>query len=303
MGNIEQIGVCVKEIFMNRFRKIAQAPPMTGPTPPMGSAPPMGAPPMGMPPMGAPPMGMPAMPATGPMGAPSVSPMASSPPERPEIDAALDSLGKILYDVDVTEQIENNSATSADDLAMKIWIQYGGRKDGQVEEGKVGQRGEDAIPPQEAEKERKATNHSKWMRLPLGQTIADVTSLEEITKVMTPLMLEVTKSAKAGEAGAAGGAGGGMPPGLASIKANMIRIANQLDKVGLSRYADTIDKFASKKDGLEDALFGIYCNAKDFYEQAEPEYKKMFKDIVNCAASTLKEQTNSTYKEDVKKIK
>ena len=102
----------------------------------MGGAPPMdpmamgGAPPMD--PMGG--MGM-GGPPTMPMAAPG-APSAS----REEIGSPLDSLGKILYDVDITTLLLSRIGDTADDTALYIWLMYGGDEHGGSMNDRIGKR-------------------------------------------------------------------------------------------------------------------------------------------------------------------
>ena len=216
----------------NRFIKQAQMPPMGGPAmgPPMGATPPMGLPP--------PPMGM-------PMGGPPpmIQPM-TSPPDRMEITTPLDSLGKILYDADVTEMIENQVGDATEEIARKIWEMYGGDERGQADPEKVGARSEEPLQEKGAKHEREATEDSRWLRLPEGKNIGDITSIEEIQKLMNGLAMGTVKQ----EAAAAGGGAppGGAPPMMAHKCRRLLRLANALDAFGLNFDADYIDNIVIK---------------------------------------------------------
>ena len=219
------------------FIKIAQgAPPLDlgigaalAPPPVPGAAPPIpGAPPMGVPPVGV-------------GGAAPVQPM-SSEPERPQISGALDTLGKILYDADITETIENSPGSDMEEIAADLWQQYGGNEFGDADPNKVGMRETEPMKPEAAEEEQKATEDARWERLPKGKNIADITSLEEIGKVMNGVAMGTIKNvAKQQAAPPAGGA----PPMTASIKYT-IKLANVLDQCGHPHDADLLDYLMAK---------------------------------------------------------
>lgn len=212
-----------------------------------------------------------------PMSAPAPPP---GPPPRDQIQGPLDSLAKILYDDDITDLISNAAGKDANELALQIWQDYGGNEKGSVDNGKTGTRSgeEDGEGPDtpDADKLRHATKDEKWKRLPQGKTIADITSLDELSKIMSGLILGATKnSAQQSAAGGGkkpGGPGGGgpppggggppppdaggppgggmggpppgMPPGAASIHNArfMARLARVLDSQGCPRAADWIDR-------------------------------------------------------------
>ena len=224
----------------NRFIKISQIPPhpagAPAGVPPMPPMPPMGG---GMPPMDPMGLGMPPMGAT-----PPVQPM-SSPPDRVEITAELDNLGKILYDVDIKEKIGNEVGTDVKDIAQEIWQMYGGNEFGNADEGKVGKRTEEALIGNQAKQEREATKDARWERLPEGKTITDITSLKELLKVMNGLAMGAVKES-AGEEAAGAAPPGGMPPMMAS-SLRTVRLANVLDNLGYIYYADDIDRLIFPK--------------------------------------------------------
>jgi hypothetical protein len=194
-----------------KFTRLSQAP---GGMPPM----PGGMPPGGMPPMpGAAPGGAPdptaMMAAGGPPGAPPPPPPA---PQRQRIAGPLDSLSKILSDADINTVIENQIGTAPEDIATKIWTDYGGDPKG----GPGGKRGvrttqDAAEQPDQSAKEIDATENAKWMRLPQGKTISDITSLQSITAMMNGLILSALKKNATGAPGGGppGGGGGGAPGG------------------------------------------------------------------------------------------
>lgn len=138
------------------------------------------------------------------------------PPERPPIPGPLDSVGKLLYDFDIEKEIATNPNRSEEDLATKVWVEYGGSEDGGVIEGNIGQRDESDSrkDPQQASEENEKTQSSKWLRLPRGKHVSDVTSLEELTGMMKDLMYGTIKKFKAPAAPPGGGPPG--MPGMAS---------------------------------------------------------------------------------------
>jgi len=226
--------------FSTRFIRVAQAPPGPppsgpgGPPPPPPTAPPGGAPPPPMLGMGGP-----------PPTAPTAAPGGISGPDREEIGSALDSLDKILYDIDIQAMIENDPTLDPDDLAVTVFKMYGGDEFGNAIRSKVGKRDPHAknVSPEDEKAEQERTEDKRWERLPLGQHITDIqgVTLDKLTQFMPALIASVVANVKK-QAG--GGAAGGPPgPGgpLASSNA-WIKIANNLDQQGCFKQADWIDK-------------------------------------------------------------
>lgn len=194
------------------FKKIAQAaPPLAPPMDPMGG------------------MGM--GPATMPMAAPGAPPTS-----REEIGSPLDSLGKILYDVDITTLLLSRLGDETDDTALFVWLMYGGDEHGGVMKDRIGKRDKKKNVTKELEKaEQDRTEDSRWERLPLGKKLTDITSLDEMTAEIQGIAASAVKN----EIKAQGApAGGGMP--MAVRHNNMIKIARKLDKIGFYRSADLI---------------------------------------------------------------
>ncbi len=196
----------------------AGAPPMDPMA--MGGAPPMDPMAMGM-------GGPPAMPMAAP-GAPATS--------REEIGSPLDSLGKILYDVDITTLLLSRIGDTADDTSLYVWLMYGGDEHGGSEKDRVGKRTKKKDVTKEQEKaEQDRTEDSRWERLPAGEKITDITSLKEMVQEVQGIASSAVKN----ELKAQGApAGGGMP--MAVRHNNMVKIARKLDKIGFYRSADTI---------------------------------------------------------------
>jgi hypothetical protein len=197
--------------------------------------------PMGGAPAGMPGMGMPPPPGMPPMGgaAPTIQPLSGAP-DRLEITAPINTLGKILYDADVTEMVENELGDSVQEMASHIWQMYGGNEHGEVDPDKAGRRQKKTLEGPEAEEEKMATDDSRWERLPLGKTIADITSLEEIERVMNGLILGTVQATKQQEGGQAGAA----PPMMASTQENNVRLA-------ILTELDTIIEEISEKSDFE----------------------------------------------------
>jgi len=192
-----------------KYVKLAQMPPMD----PMAG--------MGM--------GMPAM--------PMAMPGAPAPAEaQKQIKIPLSNLGLILADagieIKLMEQLEDNEQ----DIDNKIWIQYGGTEDGDVEDGRIGKRKSNA---EADDAEIKATEKSRWERLPEGQNLQDLEiTLEDFANAVKFLSYGFAKN-KGKEQGA-GAAGGGMP-GMASRKLeNMVKLAHNFDLFGMYSVADRI---------------------------------------------------------------
>lgn len=204
------------------IKKFAQAaPPVAPPMDPMaGMAPPMD-------------------PMAGMMGGPPTMPMAAPgapPTSREEIGSPLDSLGKILYDVDITTLLLSRLGDEAEDTALFVWLMYGGDEHGGAMKDRVGKRVKKKDVTKEQEKaEQDRTEDSRWERLPAGKKITDITSLDEMTAEVQGVAFSAVKN----EIKAQGApAGGGMP--MAVRHNNMVKIARKLDKIGFYRSADLI---------------------------------------------------------------
>jgi hypothetical protein len=196
----------------------------------------------------------------------------AGPPPRQEIAAPLDSIGKILYDADVNNMIENNPDMDAKEIARKVWLEYGGDETG-THAVKVGARSKEAenLAPDQAKKDYDATEDRKWERLPEGKKITDfVKNLGELTQMMEGTVVGYVKNQakqNAGpppqqgeeEGGPGGGGPGGPPPGgppgggappggggggpMASRLHALVRLASRYEKNGQFDEADFIDRY------------------------------------------------------------
>ena len=172
-------------------------------------------------------MGMPAM--------PMAMPGAPAPAEaQKQIKIPLSNLGLILADagieIKLMEQLEDNEQ----DIANKIWIQYGGTEDGNVEDGRIGKRQSNT---EADDAEIKATEKSRWERLPEGQNLQDLEiTLEDFANAVKFLSYGFAKNK-----GKEQGAGAGGMPGMASRKLeNMVKLAHNFDLFGMYSVADRI---------------------------------------------------------------
>jgi len=202
-----------------------------------------------------------ASPSVNPMVAPMVSPSVApttypapiAPPQtvgyggiqEEQVDTKpINTLGELLFDADVTEIIENNTSDPTE-IAEAIWVQYGGLPNGRVDERKTGAVIHKKSSQRAIDQEKKKTENKKWKRLPKGKNIGDITSLEQLNKIMPGFILSTIKKTTQQE-GAAGGGMGGMPPMLASKIKNMVRLANVLDLKGQYIISDKLDQKLSK---------------------------------------------------------
>lgn len=214
----------------------SQVPPM--PPPPAAPAPPGAAPPApllpppaGIPPTPAPPLGIPPV-MTQPAAAPGGPTYGDPGVGDPQTLRPLSGVGEILTDFNIMDYLATHPNDSDEDIAMAVWQAYGGAPDGQnALPGHTGRRNESAeMSPQQAQDEMKKTQDRRWERLPFesedthnkdigtlspnqdaGTTIADVTSLEELTGLIKSLEFGLLKQQKAQQAPPPGAAGG-MPP-------------------------------------------------------------------------------------------
>jgi len=206
------------------MRRFSQVPPDMSAPP---QAPAMPPPPMGMPPMGA------------PAAAPGPADPNAGP--RQELVGPLDSVSKILYDYDIGTVVDGNAARDAEELALEVWKAYGGNEMGDDVETQTGRRTDSVLKlkPEQQESEREATENKRWLRLPLGKTIEDITTLDELSEILSGLVLGSVKSKNAPPAP------GGMPPPMASAFAVLHRYASLADSMGSHDIADALDDIIS----------------------------------------------------------
>jgi hypothetical protein len=182
-----------------------------------------------MPPMD-PMMGM-AMPAA-PMAMPAAPPASS----QKQIKIPLSNLGLILADAGIELKIMEQLEDGGQDIANKIWLQYGGEEDGNVDEEKRGKRND---TEEATDEEIKNTDKTRWERLPVGQNLLDLEiTLDDFANAVKFLSFGFAKNKSKEQAG--GAAGGGMP-GMASRKLDiMVKLAQNLDLFGMYSVADRI---------------------------------------------------------------
>lgn len=184
------------------------------------------------------------------MGAPPPLPMGgSSPASAPGgpatsftngIPFPLENIGMILIDVNAEKMLKetfssspNIGTTSAEEIANKIWMMYGGNKKGGVYKFRTGKRKPDA---EVDEQEIKRTKKNRWERLPDGKTMATLEvpiTLSDMQKAIQALSFGLAK-AKSKEQPSGGG---GM---MASKNDQFIKLAETFDKFGYYRLTDCI---------------------------------------------------------------
>jgi hypothetical protein len=175
------------------------------------------------------------------MGMPTAPAAMPGPPPEPasgqkQITVPLSNLGLILADSEIEKRLLEQLEDNEQGIANKVWIQYGGTEDGGVAEEKRGKRKdtEEATP-----EEMKATDKTRWQRLPEGQNLNDLEiSLDDMANAVKFLSFGFAKN-KGKEQG--GGAPGGGMPGMASRKLdNMVKLAQNLDLLGMYSVADRL---------------------------------------------------------------
>lgn len=173
-------------------------------------------------------MGMPAA----PMAMPAAPPASS----QKQIKIPLSNLGLILADAGIELKIMEQLEDGGQDIANKIWLQYGGEEDGNVDEEKRGKRND---TEEATDEEIKNTDKTRWERLPVGQNLLDLEiTLDDFANAVKFLSFGFAKNKSKEQAG--GAAGGGMP-GMASRKLDiMVKLAQNLDLFGMYSVADRI---------------------------------------------------------------
>jgi hypothetical protein len=159
----------------------------------------------------------------GGMGGPP--PAGPSTVERPKIAGPLKSVGEILYDFNIEEYIALHPDQSEEDMSEEVWQEYGGDSNENIKSDKEGERDEESATrtPEEINSEIERTEESKWERLPIGKTIDDITSLEEVIGLMKSLTYGTVKKFKS----PAAPAGGGMPP----MASSQNRFSSLIDEI------------------------------------------------------------------------
>ena len=183
---------------------------------------------------------MPPMDPMAAMGMPT-APMAMPAPAAPnsaqkQIKIPLANLGLILADSEIEKRLLEQLEDNEQDIANDVWVQYGGTENGGVDEEK---RGERKDSEEASDEEIKATNKTRWKRLPQGQNLNDLEiTLDDFANAVKFLSFGFAKN-KGKEQG--GGAPGGGMPGMASRKLdNMVKLAQNLDLLGMYSVADRI---------------------------------------------------------------
>lgn len=148
----------------------------------------------------------------------------------------LSNVGLILQDAKIKQNLAENIAVPDIEIANRIWEQYGGNIIGNDFPNKVGERTDSK---EATDEEIEATQHQRWKRLPLGKTITDIISLDELKQAVGYIDIGYTKEI----ANKAKGGGGGGMPGMASRKLDyLIKLGYNLDSSGDYTKADIIDK-------------------------------------------------------------
>ena len=147
---------------------------------------------------------------------PMMPPSAPVQPEKEKdiiIPGPLDSVEKILIDSRIKYRLAD--VNKVEDIALQIWEEYGGKRNGGVYSNRTGKRTENDKyrTLEEVMKERKLNENRKWERLSVDEnfnTINKVTSLEEMSDAIRKIMFSHIKKLKSENKGG-GGPTGGMP--------------------------------------------------------------------------------------------
>lgn len=205
----------------------APAPPPPPPADMGGGGPPL--PPLGGLDMGG---GMP------PPGGPGAPPAGGPGLQAKIIKEPLENLGMILADVDIkkilSEKLSNTpkiDTTGEEEIANSdVWQVYGGDELGGIIPGRVGERlKKQQVDDSEIEK----TDETRWKRLPKGKNLIDLgITLQNVEDAVKSISFSMSKEMASNK--------GGGP--MAYTKDQIIRIAQQLDKLGFYKEADIVLK-------------------------------------------------------------
>lgn len=156
---------------------------------------------------------------------------APAPPVFKIIYSPLDTLGKILADLDFKTFLENNFGTDPEELAKKVWVMYGGEEDG-IGRGKEGARqdrpqSEDMTTQSKIqEEEYNNTRDKRWLRLPAGKSIDDITDTQALTRAIFGGFIALVKQ--------------NAKPAQASSAKGLLKLASKADQLGYFSYSDYI---------------------------------------------------------------
>ena len=195
-----------------------ELPPAAGALPGAGALPEAGALPMAGP-SGAPPM-------PGEPGAEGAAPATTFK----IIYSPLDTLGKILADLDFKTYIENNFGDDPTALAHKIWIMYGGPTN-ELGHGQTGKRQDKPQTSDQAELERinteeyNNTRERRWERLPVGVSIDEITNPQALQMAVEGGFNALVKQ-------------NSKPAAAAAIE--WLKIANKAEESGKYYYVDNL---------------------------------------------------------------
>lgn len=170
-------------------------------------------------------LGLGALPMGGaPMGGAEQAP---APPAYQVIHSPLDGLGKILADLDIKSYLQNHFGTDPETIAHDIWVMYGGSED-ERHRGKPGKRNEKPLAEDKQDDEYNNTRNKLWERLPMGVSIEQITSPEEILNAVVGGFHQLIK--------------GNSQPQQASVTVDrLVKQANKSDQRNLYGLADKID--------------------------------------------------------------
>jgi hypothetical protein len=160
------------------------------------------------------------------------SPEAAAPqPTFKVIYSPLDSLGKILADLDFKSYLENHFGDDYGELAHKIWVMYGGAEDelGKCKKGERKDRPQSSDIAEQSEiqeKEYNNTRNERWRRLPLGVGINEITNTEAIEKSIIGGYATLVKS---------------LAKTTSASSQLLVKLANTIDAQGNYQLSDLID--------------------------------------------------------------
>jgi hypothetical protein len=157
--------------------------------------------------------------ATGEMQLPISNQMPQMPQdqqnERKLITEPIDTISKLVYDADVEKIIKEEPTLTTDEIAIKVWMQYGGTDTGKINQFKVGKRTDlDAEKSQDEIKkiyDIQNEQGKQYERLPKGKTFDDLNiTLEDLTKAVKSMPFSIIQKVKGKNSPQSQGPGGGL---------------------------------------------------------------------------------------------
>jgi hypothetical protein len=148
---------------------------------------------------------LPPLPPPPSMGGVPGSPSAGQPSDK--IKGPLNTVEKIIFDFNLKEHASMNAVEIAD----RIWKEYGGLIGNKADPKKIGTRvqEDEQLSDDIFDKKYRKTETMKWLRLPKGKKITDITNRDELGQIIKKSMFSIVRDLKNNASPSSGGGGMG----------------------------------------------------------------------------------------------